>query len=521
MWDGKLAFALIAAVLLAALAGRIVAAVYRRRVLELMSHGAPPSDASAAAPGVALHAPPQARRPARFAAGMAQNRRARARVAAAFVAISLAIGALQAGWSLGFVYTEGGFGPIKFAIMALAFGWVCVPALGLLWRWSWLRIAAVSLAYITAVGALVWLRSNAQQSLAGVALWLGGMLAPVLIAFGLAASGRARATGPYLLPLFLVLVGASVLGTDLLAHFTRGSVPPPWLEGSLATFGAWGTIALAALAPWVLMAWPAWYGARLLAASYQAGHFSEPIYLLAGYWLVALLIAAMSASHGIGPAALTVLVCGLALPAGLLLLRRRAQPPRPAPNLLVLRVFRRDAQVQALFDSVIERWRYSGTVSLIAGTDLALATLEPDELFAFLGGRLRERFVTGAADLDAQLAAADPRVDPDGRFRVAEFYCFDTTWMLALDALVARADVVLMDLRGLSAKNAGCLHELGALARAGHLRRIALLFDAHTDHAAATEAIGADADRFVWFDATRLNRASAEAVLALLLEPLS
>ena len=108
--------------------------------------------------------------------------------------------------------------------------------------------------------------------------------------------------------------------------------------------------------------------------------------------------------------------------------------------------------------------------------------------------------------------------DPDGRFRVADFYCFDSTWKLALAALVARADVVLMDLRGLVAGNLGCLHELDVLAQSGHLQRVVLLFDRRTDRAAANGAIGADSPRFVWFDAEALDNASAEAVVGRLLE---
>lgn len=103
---------------------------------------------------------------------------------------------------------------------------------------------------------------------------------------------------------------------------------------------------------------------------------------------------------------------------------------------------------------------------------------------------------------------------------MADFYCFDSTWKLALAALVARADVVLMDLRSPVAGNRGCLHELGVLALAAHLQRVVLPFDRHTDRPAAQAAIGAGSPRFVWFDANRLDNALAEAVLANLLDAL-
>ena len=107
-----------------------------------------------------------------------------------------------------------------------------------------------------------------------------------------------------------------------------------------------------------------------------------------------------------------------------------------APVLLVLRVFQRDRAVSLLFDRVIERWRLTGNTLLIAGTDLLERTLDADDLWAFLGGRLRGRFVLGPADLAARLGELELRQDLDGRHRVNELYCHDGTWQLALQARV-------------------------------------------------------------------------------------
>jgi hypothetical protein len=276
-------------------------------------------------------------------------------------------------------------------------------------------------------------------------------------------------------------------------------------------------LGLFVLAPWVVMAWPAWRGARLLAAAYLAKRFSEPVYLFGGIWVVALLIDALTASHGIGATALWVMGCWVWIPLGMLVLRGWLAPPPQAPMLLVLRVFRRDAEVQALFDDVIEAWRYSGPACLIAGTDLALRTLEPDELFSFVSGRLQERFIGGEASLAHRLASIDLVADPDGRFRVNEFWCFDSTWRLTLDALVSGSDVVLMDLRGLRAENLGSLHELQVLTRASRVRRVVLLFDEHTDRAAAHDTVGAYHARFVWHDMGRRASGTTPRVLGLLL----
>lgn len=118
-----------------------------------------------------------------------------------------------------------------------------------------------------------------------------------------------------------------------------------------------------------------------------------------------------------------------------------------------------------------------------------------------------------------RLAEFDLKPDPDGRYRVNECYCFDGTWQAALAVLVQRADVVLMDLRGFQAHNAGCRHELSVLSTAAHVQRVVLLHDGRTDQAAADSDIGAaPAGRFVWVDAGRLNQGKVAQILSQLLD---
>jgi hypothetical protein len=73
--------------------------------------------------------------------------------------------------------------------------------------------------------------------------------------------------------------------------------------------------------------------------------------------------------------------------------------------------------------------------------------------------------------LASRLQALDAGVDPDGRFRVGEFFCFDDTWRPALRSLVERARVVLMDLCGFTKANAGCVFELEQLKALGAVGR--------------------------------------------------
>ena len=113
MWDGKVAFVLVFAVIASAVVGRIVAAYYRKRVLALMSQGTPPTDDDGA-PAMLLRPAHAAR-----ASSTAQNRSARRKLALTIIAISLAVGLTQSWWSLQFVYNETGYGPIKLALFGL------------------------------------------------------------------------------------------------------------------------------------------------------------------------------------------------------------------------------------------------------------------------------------------------------------------------------------------------------------------------------------------------------------------
>ena len=126
-------------------------------------------------------------------------------------------------------------------------------------------------------------------------------------------------------------------------------------------------------------------------------------------------------------------------------------------------------------------WRLIGSVKLIGARDLAMRTIDPSDVIGFIGGRLRRHFVHGVADLMQRLGELRETPDPDGRYRIVKFFCHDHTWRPTLQALLARSDVVLMDLRGFSASNQGCRFELGQLVVSGLLPRTVLAVDDTTD----------------------------------------
>lgn len=516
--SGELLFALQIGVLLAAVVSWLVASAYRRRMLALMRSGPAPQDAATT---------PQAAPPPFTAPGAGASRtylpaahhRASLRALLAVAGICLLIGLTQSWLSFLFVYNDAkGFTLRRVLVLGLVYAWPMVMGWGLLRRWSWGRVLAGIAAYMLCMAVVVMLNSNAQQTWASVMGWLGSVVViPMVVALLISASGRIRAVAPYLLPIFLVLSAASTGALSVLALGVQD--PPVWIIRLVGVLGAWPTIVLLALLPWLVLAWPVWRLGQWLAQAYRDKRFSDLGYLLSAYWFVILVASALPAVEGAGWLGFTQLLPWLWLPMLAWLLPRWLVPEGAPPTLLVLRVFQQDAAVETLFDRVIERWRLTGNTVLIAGTDLISRTLDPDDLFTFLGGRLGERFIASPAQVPHRLAEFDLKPDPDGRYRVNECYCFDGTWQAALAALVQRADVVLMDLRGFQAKNAGCRHELGVLSQAPNVQRVVLLHDARTDRAAADSDIAAAPNgRFVWVETGRLNQGKVAQILGHLLD---
>jgi hypothetical protein len=222
-----------------------------------------------------------------------------------------------------------------------------------------------------------------------------------------------------------------------------------------------------------------WLGSR-----YKAKNFSDVQLLVDFWWLVAVFNVCVTLSGDAGWKALWILIAFLVyrgiVAAGLKWWRISSVQPPPA-RLLLLRVFGAQRHAERLFDEIAQRWRFEGAINLIAGADLAARTTDPGVVLAFAGGALLERFVHDGDDLERRLTTLDQVRDPDGRYRVNDFLCFDDTWQSAFESLLHRSDVVLMDLRGFSRENQGCLHELGKLAASGKVDKTLFVLDDATD----------------------------------------
>jgi hypothetical protein len=515
IWAGKLASIGLLSVLASCIVAWVVAYRYRSRVRALMSAPAGGGAIAGAGPVSGARAPGA---PVSIAAvaSLAANRRAAWRLSAAVVAVSALIALSAATLDYAAMFKDEPLSVRRIAVTALLQLWPALPALGVIWRWPVARTVLALAGWLLFAGLVMLARSIEPQPLQILAL-LGIEVAPPLVLIAaMLLHPATRAVAPWLVLPMMGFVAASSFGIDLLALLVeRRSALIRMLPEAV---GAHVVITLFAALPWLLAWWPLKWAARGLARAYARKRLCDLGVVLTAMWSIVLAYQAISniGAWGFGALAMFLPLAWIAL-AFRLGHRHAARLPTP-PSLLVLRVFRRDAEVQALFDTVVERWRLSGNTMLIAGTDLADRTLDGDDVFAFISGRLRERFILAPGDLDARLAAFDLAPDDDGRYRVNECYCHDTTWRDALAALVGRSDVVLMDLRGFQAHNAGCLHELAVLSTSPGLRRVVVLADDVTDRATADAALAAaPAGRFLWIDAWRSGRRVAHEVLAALL----
>lgn len=529
---GKLSFIFIVAVLLAGIGAWWLARRYARAMQRLMS-----APLAAVSSPMAISAEPQPMTPFPTAVGarppaaqvtLAQNRRAGVRLTLLLIALSVVMALSSAALTFGVVMDGEGIAVRRLSVLALVHLWPVIPAIGLLWRWprGW-TLGALGLWVLLCFGVMLWRSIEPKPML--IAQYLGFEIGVPLVLVGALCLGQAtRAAAPWLLPPFVLLVWASIAGIDVLWLLVAN--PSPWLMTLTAWLGAEAVMLLFAVLPWLIAWWPMRWLGRALGRAYSAKHLSELMVLFTAVWAVSLLYQSLGAASALGLGGAVMMLPLLWIPLFMALSRRsHSRRTARAPTLLVLRVFQHDDQVQALFDAVVERWRLTGNTVLIAGTDLALRTLDADDIFAFLDRRLPERFIRSPADVPARLAAFDLAPDAEGRYRINECYCHDTTWQQALQALVAQSDVVLMDLRGFQAHNAGCVHELGVLARAGSLRRVVVLVDAQTDRAAADAAIdlamaqiddgeAPSAGRFIWLDAQKADARQRREVLASLFD---
>ena len=227
-----------------------------------------------------------------------------------------------------------------------------------------------------------------------------------------------------------------------------------------------------------------WAVLRGLGRRYERKTFSDTQLLVDTWWLIAAFSSCVFLANDLqwrGLLGLFAFVAYRATVAAGLALRPLDHGVSAPRRLLLLRVFGYQRRTEKLFDAIGQRWRLEGSVNMIAGADLAGRTIDPGDIVSFAGGGLHDQFVQNGGDLQRRLDSLDETRDPDGRFRVNEFFCHDDTWRPTLEWLLLSSDAVLMDLRGFTRDNSGCLFELQKLVQHHKLDRSLFVVDDKTD----------------------------------------
>jgi hypothetical protein len=492
---GQLPFILLLSVALAFPASWALVKLYRRAVVRSMSRSAGASVAAESLLASSASLPPTLE--------ISVVERASS-IPAAPEAEALHLRALQAPWiaaaiyaGAGFCYatamavaflasTKSGFLPLKFLMLVWTYSWPVVLTVNLVaasTRGAKLATTAVYFLVLAAIGAIAMASSPKLDWFQIVRLWLITNLAPtvLLLAF---LNRRVRAVGP----LVLTFMIAAVFGSDL-AISIAGSDDDRLRSivnmGTAVGFNAIGMLAALIVLGFALLGIAGWLFLRRIGARYERKKLSDQSITLDAIWL----LFGVSQSIGLvfegpvwilcGPLAFVVFKAAAAL--GFSLLGRRASERRTSARLLLLRVFSLGKRSERLFDALERHWRHIGSIRLIAGPDLATASVEPHEFLDFVSGKLARRFIDGPQTLALRISQMDDQPDQDGRFRVNDFFCYEDTWKMVLTRLVTESDAVLMDLRGFSPQNAGCVFEIDELINVVPLEAVVFVIDNSSD----------------------------------------
>ncbi len=500
-WAGMFMTAAVVAGGLTLVAGWALLRRYRRRIAQLMmasSRGAvaplPLHDESRPLSATTLAPAGDA------TTAIAQATAARRRAALVQVGAGLGFGVAAAWLQLRADDTEPNL--LNMALMSWTWAWPTVLALGLIWDGDRRRRRLAWTAYLGGlllICTIIALGDTPPMTMFGVTLpaFFQGLLfwmlnlsfSPFLLLF---LNRAVRSIGPALLAMMLV---AMIGGTLALVAAST----PAGMAAAASVLGALGLPA-GAMHPLVVLAGAlataplAWWLGRRLRAAYAAKWLSDNSLVIDTLWGFQAVLLAFDLTRSIGPAGwlgLGVFALHKGITVAGMLPSARAARQRTPLRLLLLRVFtRRDrkgrvksrrADAERLFDVLGSRWRYAGPIAMIGAPDLASSTIDPDEFLDFLAGKLHDRFIVEPADVPQRLAAIDDRCDLDARWRVTELFCGNDAWRAAALGLMARSDLVAMDLRDFGPDNQGCIFELQSLIDLVPAGRVALLVDGSSD----------------------------------------
>jgi hypothetical protein len=374
---------------------------------------------------------------------------------------------------------------IKLLVLVWTYCWPAVLAVLLVAAYDpWRRLQVLS-GYFGVLGVLIGIAIARNPDLGPGELPLYWVLmngpSTLLLATFLLRS--IRAVGPLVLA-FLIAISIGSQSLASLAATNEGLLRRIAGIGyalGLNAMSIFVGMMIAGVALFALLGWPL---LRLIGRRYEQKTLSDQSITLDALWLFFGVVQSIGLAFE-GP---LWILTGVAAFAGYKLVSRwglrwtAARAGAAAGRmLLLLRVFALRKRSERLFVRLRTHWRYAGSISMIAGPDLVMTTVEPHEFLEFLSGRLGRQFVRDAEDLKSRVAAMDVAADPDGLHRINEFFCHSDTWQMTMERLAARSDAVVMDLRSFSDSNQGCIFELGRLVERVDIRRVVFLVDDTTD----------------------------------------
>ena len=490
---GQLPFIVLVAAVLALPLSFFLLWLYRRAVLRSMrgrsgavipsasgpSISSPPSSGielsfdagsgtSALAPGAEIVLRQARRRPWQAAAVYA--------AAGASYALSMSI--------LWLVANREQFLPLRFLWLFWMYAWPVVLTVNLVAGSTNRTKVCLALGYVAVLAALAAIALALNPGLTIWALiisWLVSNGPPTLLLLAFLAR-PIRAVGPLVITFTVVGVLGAQIGLNIVGRSFRllNLVAD---VGNFIHFSARAMLILLALFCFAIFGVAGWSVLRVVRKLYERKRISEQSLACDSAWL----LFAIAQSIDLAFAGIWWIFSGFAgffiykivTNVGFAWLRRGQK--HPAPKLLLLRVFALGKRSGLLFNALTKHWLRAGSVRMIAGPDLATSTVEPHEFLDFISGKLARRFIDGPATLDLRLQELDSGPDWDGRFRVTDFFCHDDTWKMVLARLIGESDVVLMDLRGFTQRNAGCSYEIEELLNVASLRHVVFVIDKTTD----------------------------------------
>lgn len=490
---GQLIFILIAAAVLAYPISILLLRLYRRAVLRSMGRSTDAAESSLNAEDASKIGTQKPPPPLRII-----NLPQHDAISLASTADKYCNQALGAPWRAAMVYSLGGicyavimagaflvsnelsFLPARFLMQFLGFIWPLVLTVCLVAGSTTRNKKIPIFAYIGGYCILGVIALSRSPDLSVGQIFIGfvvtnAMPTVLILAF---YTRRVRAVGPMVFSFLVIAITGSVAILEIVAK--NLGIANPGFSLGLGPIGVFVGFIVIGFAVFSIVGW---FLVRWIKDRYQRKMISDQSLIIDTIWLLFGIVHAASFVFA-GPLWIlsgfaAFLAYKFAVSIGFSVFNNPITGS--GVRLLLLRTFSLGKRSERLFEAFSTHWRYVGSVQMIAGPDLATATVEPHEFLEFITGKLTRRFIDSREAFTQRFSEMDLQPDRDWRFRINDFFCFDNTWQMVLTQIVSENDAVLMDLRGFSNERAGCIFELNELINSVSLDKVVFLVDSTTD----------------------------------------